>query len=84
YLGYAPWLYAPCALTVVGCVTAPLLARRDGAAKDWAIVVLAASGFLAGQVAFLGHDPWGRYIAGTAHLPALQAELRDPTTPIYA
>ena len=84
YLGYAPWLYGACVLTIAGGAAAAWLARRDGAAKDWAIVVLAAAGFLAGQVAFLGHEPWGRYIAGTAHLPALQAELRDPATPIYA
>ena len=31
----------------------------------------------------LGHEPWGRYIAGTEHLSAIQAEL-TPTMPLYA
>ena len=84
YQGYAPWLAVAAGLTLAGGIAAWLLARKGLAGKDWACIVLAASGFIAGQLAFLGHDHWGKYIAGTAHIPAIQAELKHPSTPIYA
>ena len=31
----------------------------------------------------LGHEPWGRYIAGTDHLAVIQAELK-PETVLYS
>ncbi|NDI84311.1 glycosyltransferase family 39 protein [Undibacterium crateris] len=81
---YANWLYVVAALALLGGAVSWLLARKPGNGKDWAIIVLATSGYLLGQIAFLGHEPWGRYIAGSAHIPAIQKELVSTTTPIYA
>jgi len=81
---YANWLYVVAALALLGGAVSWLLARKPGNGKDWAIIVLATSGYLLGQIAFLGHEPWGRYIAGSAHIPAIQKELVSATTPIYA
>lgn len=87
YQAYAPWLYAAGGVTVLGGGLAwycAHTANQDNARRDWAIVVLAAAGFVAGQIALLGHEPWGRYLAGVEHVPAIQAELKQPDTPIYA
>lgn len=84
YQHYLPWLLAASGLTLAGGLAAWRVAASRQAGKDWAVVLLALSGFLAGQIAFLGHDPWGKYIAGTAHIPAIQAELKNPDTPVYA
>ncbi len=81
---YANWLYVVAALALLGGAVSWLLARKPGNGKDWAIIVLATFGYLLGQIAFLGHEPWGRYIAGSAHIPAIQKELVNATTPIYA
>jgi hypothetical protein len=47
---------------------------------------LAWAGFLSGQILFLGHEPWGRYIAGVDHVAPIQAELAQlpPDTTIYS
>ncbi|MFZ6756365.1 glycosyltransferase family 39 protein [Undibacterium sp. Ji50W] len=84
YHAYLPWLVAAFSIAIFGGVWACLLLRKGEAGKDWAIITIACAGFLLGQIAFLGHDPWGKYIAGTAHLPVMQAELKDPATPLYA
>ncbi|MBR7779362.1 glycosyltransferase family 39 protein [Undibacterium rugosum] len=81
---YANWLYVVAALALLGGAVSWLLARKPGNGKDWAIIVLATSGYLLSQIAFLGHEPWGRYIAGSTHIPAIQKELVSATTPIYA
>jgi 4-amino-4-deoxy-L-arabinose transferase-like glycosyltransferase len=80
YQAYAPWVTGAAILAVAGSVLAVRLARRH---KDWAIIALAATGFLSGQAMMLGHEPLGRYSAGLLHVPAIEAEL-TPQTPIYA
>lgn len=84
YQGYAAWLYVAAGLTLLGGLAAWYVAGKGAAGKDWALILLASAGFIAGQVAFLGHDPWGKYIAGSAHIPAMKAELTKPDTPLYA
>jgi 4-amino-4-deoxy-L-arabinose transferase-like glycosyltransferase len=80
YQAYVPWVAGAAILAVAGSVLAVWLARRQ---KDWAIMALAATGFLSGQVMMLGHEPLGRYSAGLLHVPAIEAEL-TPQTPIYS
>ncbi|MBK1891640.1 glycosyltransferase family 39 protein [Undibacterium sp. 14-3-2] len=84
YQGYAAWLYVAAGLTLLGGLAAWYAAGKGNIGKDWALILLASAGFIAGQVAFLGHDPWGIYIAGSAHIPAMKAELTKPDTPLYA
>lgn len=84
YQGYAAWLYVAAGLTLLGGLAAWYAAGKGNVGKDWALILLASAGFIAGQVAFLGHDPWGKYIAGSAHIPAMKAELTKPDTPLYA
>ena len=84
YANAAPWIAAASAIALTGALVAWFFAGREKAGKDIAILSLAFGGFLAGQVAFLGHNPFGQYIAGTAHVAAINAELTSPTTPIYA
>jgi 4-amino-4-deoxy-L-arabinose transferase-like glycosyltransferase len=76
---HVPWIYAAAITAFVGAVLAIRLARSQ---RDLAIVFLAASSFIAGQLLMLGHDPQGRYSAGIDYVPALQAEL-TPETPMY-
>ncbi|MFZ6657990.1 glycosyltransferase family 39 protein [Undibacterium sp. TJN19] len=83
-LNYAPWLVGTCTISIVGGLFAWFLSHKEKAGKDWAVITLAVAGFLAGQIAFLGHDPWGKYIAGSNYIPAIEAELTQPNTPIYA
>lgn len=80
YRSYAYWVGAAAVLAVIGSLLAIRLARRR---KDWAILVLAATGFIGGQLLLLGHEPLGRYAAGVLHVPAIEAEL-TPQTPLYA
>jgi 4-amino-4-deoxy-L-arabinose transferase-like glycosyltransferase len=80
YQSYVPWVIAGAALAVAGGIGAVLLARRQ---RDLAIMMLACSAFLSGQILMLGHEPLGRYKAGLDHVPAIAAEL-TPQTPIYA
>ena len=77
--GYAPSIRGAAVLLVSGGIAAAWLARR---ARAWALIVLAAAGFFAGQVLMLGHEPFGREKAGVGHLAALRAEI-TPRTPIY-
>jgi 4-amino-4-deoxy-L-arabinose transferase-like glycosyltransferase len=76
---HLPWIYTALGLIVAGALAAAWTARRH---KDWAVVLLALSGFLAGQIVILGHNPQGRYSAGVDHLPAIRAEL-TPDTQLY-
>lgn len=84
YQGYAAWLYIAAGITLLGGLAALFVVGKGAAGKDWSVILLASTGFIAGQVAFLGHDPWGKYIAGSAHVPAMKAELIKPDTPLYA
>ncbi|MBI3283974.1 MAG: glycosyltransferase family 39 protein [Burkholderiales bacterium] len=80
YLAAIPWVYGAALIALLGgLATVWLTPRRPEAA----ILSLAIAGFLAGQVVFLGHEPWGRYSAGILHVAAMQKEL-PPGTPIYA
>ncbi|RXZ32798.1 glycosyltransferase family 39 protein [Oxalobacteraceae bacterium CAVE-383] len=78
---HLPWIYAALALIVAGAVGAMWLAGRYGN-RDGAVVMLAMSGFLAGQIVIVGHEPQGRYSAGVDHLPAIRAAL-TPDTHMY-
>jgi 4-amino-4-deoxy-L-arabinose transferase-like glycosyltransferase len=80
YRAYQPWAIGAAATALIGGTLAALLARPQ---KQLSIALLAGTGFLAGQLLLLGHEPLGRYKAGLDHVPALAAELA-PDTPIYA
>jgi 4-amino-4-deoxy-L-arabinose transferase-like glycosyltransferase len=80
YQSYVPWVLAASALALAASLLCLWLARRQ---RDWSILALAAGGFVSGQLLMLGHEPLGRYAAGTLHVPAIQAEM-SPETPIYA
>lgn len=80
YRAYTVWVIAGAAIGLAGSLIAVLLARRSG---TYAIMALAATGFLSSQLLMLGHEPLGRYKAGAAHIPAITAEL-TPDTPIYS
>ena len=80
YQGYAWWVGAGAILGAIGSAFALIQARRDNAN---AMLTLAVTGFLVGQLIMLGHEPLGRYAAGTAHIPALKAELQADT-PLYS
>ncbi len=80
YAAYVPWVGAASALGVVGGLAAIWLAVRR---MDWALVTLAATGYLSAQLLMLGHEPLGRYAAGIDLVPVIEAEL-TPETPIYA
>ncbi|PUA19211.1 glycosyltransferase family 39 protein [Glaciimonas sp. PCH181] len=76
---HVPWVFAASVIACIGAIAALLLSRRQ---KEWAIVALATSGFLGGQILMYGHDPQGRYSAGIDMVPAIEAEL-TPETPLY-
>lgn len=80
YQSYTYWVAAAAVLALVGSLIAVWLSRRQ---KESAILVLAVTGFLGGQILMLGHDPLGRYAAGVLHLPAIEAEL-TAQTPLYS
>lgn len=80
YQAYVPWVGAASALGIAGGAAVIWLARRR---MDWALVTLAATGYLAAQLLMLGHEPLGRYASGIDMVPAIEAEL-TPDTPIYA
>ncbi len=79
-LAYLPYILAASLLMVAGAVAAIRYARQH---QQRAIWILAWAGFISGQLLMQGHEPWGRYIAGTEHLAAIQSEL-TPTMPLYA
>lgn len=78
--GYLPWLGLASLLLVLAALAAALVTRRHQQRAVW---ILAWSGFVCGQLLMLGHEPWGRYIAGTEHLAVIQAELK-PDTVLYS
>jgi 4-amino-4-deoxy-L-arabinose transferase-like glycosyltransferase len=79
YQSYTYWVGAAAIVALAGSLLAIGLARRQ---REWSILVLAGTGFFGGQMMILGHEPLGRYAAGTLHVPAIQAEL-TPQTPLY-
>ncbi|HEY8099971.1 MAG TPA: glycosyltransferase family 39 protein [Burkholderiaceae bacterium] len=80
YQVYAYWVAAAALLSLIGSLFAAWIAQRQ---KEWAIVALAISGFVGGQLILLGHDPLGRYASGYVHIAAIEAEL-TPQTTLYA
>jgi 4-amino-4-deoxy-L-arabinose transferase-like glycosyltransferase len=80
YAAYMPWVEAAAICALVGSVLAMWLANRH---KQWALVVLASTGFFSTQILMLGHEPLGRHAAGIMHVPAVLAEL-TPDIPIYS
>ncbi len=80
YQAMVPWVTAAAGIALAGGVMGLFLAKRN---KDMLVIVLAVSGFVAGQSLFLGHEQWGRYNAGLPHVAAINAELNSDT-PIYA
>lgn len=81
YLAYTNWVIAAAAVGLVGGLCAVLMALR--LRRTQAIAMLAATGFLSGQIIMLGHEPLGRYKAGSDHVPAILA-IATPETPIYS
>ena len=81
YQGYAVWLQSAGVLFLAGAIGGWILLNRQQ--KDWSLLALGLSGFIAGQVAFLGHNDFGKYIAGTAHLPAMREVLKTPGSHFY-
>ena len=77
---YLPWLGTASLLLALGALAAALWARQHQPRALW---VLAWSGFICGQLLMLGHEPWGRYIAGTGQLGVIKAELK-PQTVLYS
>jgi len=82
---YLPYIGIASLLMVLAGIVAWILTRRKRLdyQQTWVVWVLAWAGFLSGQILFLGHDPWGRYMAGVNHIAAINAELKPETT-IYA
>ena len=74
---HVPWVLGASAFAFIGAVAALLLVLRQ---REWAIVALAASGFIGGQLLMYGHDPQGRYSAGIDMVPAINAEMMPQTT----
>ncbi len=73
---HVPWVFAASVIAAIGAIAALMLSRRQ---KEWAIVALAVSGFIGGQVLMYGHDAQGRYSAGVDLLPAIKAEITPDT-----
>jgi 4-amino-4-deoxy-L-arabinose transferase-like glycosyltransferase len=80
YESMVPWAIGAAAITLLGGLAAFFFSRKN---KDLVVMMMAISGFLGGQIIFIGHDQWGEYSAGIKHVPAMQAEL-SPSTPIYS
>ncbi len=77
---FLPWLMFACALICFGGFVSVMIAPRQ---KDTALVSLAVTGFLAGQILMLGYEPWGQYRAGLQYVEPIQAELTTDM-PLYS
>jgi 4-amino-4-deoxy-L-arabinose transferase-like glycosyltransferase len=77
YQAYYYWVVAATIFSLLGGLLAAWIAYRQ---KQWAIVILAISGFCFEQLILLGHDTLGRYASGYVHVPAIKAELTPQTT----
>ena len=78
-----PALIASAILLVAGAIVLRWLGRQSADLSLRATLVLAIGGFLAGQMALLGTEEYGRHRAGIPLLPAIQAEL-TPDIIIYS
>jgi 4-amino-4-deoxy-L-arabinose transferase-like glycosyltransferase len=78
---YQPWLMlAGCTMLVGGCLAWFHAAR---ARRDQMVLTMALAGFLATHLIVAGFEVYGKDRAGTALLPAIQAEL-TPQTRLYS
>jgi hypothetical protein len=78
---YMPWAIGASAIALIGGVAGIWAARKRNV--ELAVVLIGAAGFLCSQSLMLGHEQFGRYIAGVDYVPVLAAEL-TPDTPIYS
>lgn len=74
---HVPWVVGASIAAAIAAIAAIFLARRQ---REWAVVALAAGGFIGGQLLMYGHEPQGRYSAGIDLVPAIQAEMTPQTT----
>ena len=81
YAAYAPYLYGAAALLLAGGVAGWLLERRRNSLA--ALLVLAASGHLAGQAVLLGHDHVGYLKSGHDLAKAIRDKVA-PDAPFYS
>jgi 4-amino-4-deoxy-L-arabinose transferase-like glycosyltransferase len=78
---YQPWLmFAGCIMLAGGCLAWFHAAR---ARRDSTVLTMAVAGFLATHLIVAGFEVYGKDRAGTALLPAIQAEL-TPRTKLYS
>jgi 4-amino-4-deoxy-L-arabinose transferase-like glycosyltransferase len=81
YEGYIPWLYAAGAATLIG--TACALYQTLNARATSALVIMCASGLIAGQLAMMGHDSLAR--ASSAYYIAQEVKpYLKPGAPFYS
>ena len=78
---YQPWVLAAALLAAGGGALALMHARH--LRRDATVLALALAGFLATQAILAGFEPYGKMRAGTALVPAIQAEL-SADTKIYS
>ena len=81
YQASQPWVLAAGFAALAGGALAMLYARQ--LQRDLTVLVLALAGFATTELITAGFEPIGRARAGTALLPAIQAELK-PDTRIYS
>jgi hypothetical protein len=78
---YQPWLMlAGCIMLFGGCLSWLHAAR---ARRDQVVLTMAVAGFLATHLIVAGFEVYGKDRAGTALLPAIQAEL-TPQSKLYS
>lgn len=80
---YLPYVLVSSLIMLVVGILAWNAARPAKNQQYRAVWMLAWAGLTSGQLLFLGHDSWGRHLAGVDHVPAIQAELK-PDTIIYS
>lgn len=79
-----PWVLMAFGVVIAGAIITLAWTRRlDSEQPFRATLALGVAGFLAGQLLMIGSEPYGRYRAGAALVPAIQAEL-TPTVKVYA
>ena len=84
YRAAQPWALVA-ALVLLTCGATVLWSMRQGRPHSVlrSTLTLAIGGFLAGQLAILATEPYGRYRSGLPMVPAIAAEL-TPEMPIYS
>lgn len=75
--GFVPWVAGASLIVLLAGIASWSVSKRDVHRAVW---IMAWAGFIGGQVLMLGHEPWGRYLAGADHLAAVKVELTPETT----